>query len=115
MDPPRDPDELSWLLPWEEVTNPAPIETELGRELVCGHVLFGRRVVAIGRRIDQDDVLFFLPDGPQPYAVVHLTWHGLPEHDTRWPSTRVFPSLAAWIHGCMQPDHEDYPDNSDDA
>ncbi len=115
MERPLDLHDLVWMLPWEAATDPAPIEAELGRELVRGHVLFGRRAVCIGRRIDQDDVLFFLPDGPQPYAVVHLTWHGVKERDTRWPSTRLFPSLAAWIGERMQPDHDDYPDDADDT
>lgn len=112
-DLPPDLLDLVWLLPWEVASNSATCEAELARELVSGHVLFGRRAVCVGRRVDQDDVLLFLPDGPQTYAVVHLTWHGVPEHDVRWPSTRLYTSLAAWIRDGMLPDHADYPDDDD--
>jgi hypothetical protein len=32
--------------------------------------------VAVARRVDQDDVLFWLPAGPTLLAVVHLTYSG---------------------------------------
>jgi len=50
------------------------MEAELRREMSKGHVLFGRSVAAIGRRVDNDDVLFYLGDVPPRFAVVHLTY-----------------------------------------
>ena len=57
---------IDWLEPWQPVTDGDPLVAELHRELCPRHVLYGRRVVALGRRCGTDDVLFRVLDGPQP-------------------------------------------------
>ena len=66
-------DDFEWLEPWVPVADQdrEGMERELTHELAAGHVLFGRKACAIGRRNDQDDVLFVV-DGPRQFAVVHL-------------------------------------------
>jgi hypothetical protein len=81
------------------------VESELARELAPGHVLAGRRAVAVGRRADNDDVLFHLPDGPALLAVVHLTWTGQREWRPAWPHTVLYHTVAEFVERCMRPDH----------
>ena len=88
---------IEWLVPWNAVDarGAAGVEGELARELGPGHPLHGKRVRALGRRQDCDDVLFELLDSGE-CAVVHLTWTSSPpEQDSRWPGTSIFSSLAA--------------------
>jgi len=70
-------------------------EAELLRESKPGHALFGIPVAAIGRRYDQDDVLFELLDGSGRVAEVHLTWTGERERPP-WPGTTLFASFEDW-------------------
>lgn len=95
--------ELDWLDPWRPT--PPGLETELARELGPGHVLAGRRAVAVGRRMDNDDVLFYLPDGPALLAVVHLTWTGQRERTADWPHAELYQSVAEFAERRMRPDH----------
>ena len=102
MSLPIDLRELQWLAPWAPTD--APLEEELRRELGPGHVLAGRAARAVARRSDDDDVLFLLPDGPAPLAVVHLTWQGSQERDARWPATRLLASVEEFVAEVMRPD-----------
>jgi hypothetical protein len=95
--------ELEWLDPWSP-TAPG-LESELAREIGPGHVLAGRRAIAVGRRVDNDDVLFHLPDGPALLAVVHLTWTGQRERSPEWPATALYRSVAEFAERRMRPDH----------
>ena len=95
--------EVEWLDPWRP-TAPG-LEAELAREVGPGHVLAGRRAVAVARRVDNDDVLFHLPDGPALLAVVHLTWTGRREQKPQWPYTELYHSVAEFAERCMGPDH----------
>jgi hypothetical protein len=68
-------DRIEWLQPWEAIDEDADrFSAELHREMCPQHCLYGRKVIALGRRKDLDDFLFRVLDGPQPYAIVHLTW-----------------------------------------
>lgn len=68
---------------------------ELARELPSGHVLEGEETLeVVGRRGDQDDVLFLLRDGR--LAIVHLTWAGPREPSPPYPRTRFVASWAEW-------------------
>ena len=99
----------SWLEPWIPVDcegSRRGLEAELSRELAPGHPLFGIPVIALGKRQDQDDVRFALPDGR--VAEVHLTWVSQGEVDARWPSTAFHPFLAAWAGQSMQRDHAEH-------
>jgi hypothetical protein len=98
---------VEWLEPWTSFRSEG-FQEELRNEVNSKHPLSGRQAITVGRRIDCDDVLFFLPDNPDPLAVVHLTWRMKTESDSRWPSTSFFRSLDDWIENCMNPDHRDY-------
>lgn len=98
--------DIEWLEPWYEAHG--GLEAELERETGAGHPLSGRRAVSVGRRDDCDDVLFFLPDGPQPLAVVHLTWSGRRESSPQWPQTTFYSSVEDWVERCMRPDHLEF-------
>lgn len=66
---------IDWLEPWEPLcTAPDCFENELYHEVCEHHILFGRKVSAIGRRYDCDDILFQVLDTDFNYAVVHLTY-----------------------------------------
>jgi hypothetical protein len=102
---------LQWLEPWEPA---APgLEAELQREVGAGHPLFGREAISVGRRGDQDDVLFFLPGDPFPLAVVHLTWAGRRERNPEWPHTSFYSSLEDWGDMRMVPDNLEYHGGSE--
>jgi len=103
---PDDIRRVEWLPPWK-ATDEA-LDVELRREVGRGHPLEGRRAVAIARRMDQDGVLFWLPDRPGLVASVHLTWRGVRERDPRFPWTRIYDSVADWIEQEMRVDHADY-------
>jgi hypothetical protein len=80
------------------------------------HVLYGRQAIAVGRRYDNDDVLFYLPDGPAMLAVVHLTWSTqTPEPDARIPWTDLYQSVQEWIDQRMIPDAEERERGSADS
>ena len=84
-------------------------QERLAKEAGPGHVLSGRPVIAVGRRMDSDDVLFFLPGGPAMLAVVHLTWSTrTPEADPRFPHTDLYQSVAQWIEKRMIPDGNEF-------
>jgi hypothetical protein len=90
---------VAWPHPFSPIAyaddKPA-FEAELRREVKPGHPLFGLPVAAVGRRYDQDDVLFELLDGSGRVAQVHLTWAGERERPP-WPGTALFDSFAAWV------------------
>ena len=94
---------MHWLSPWEPCEG--GFEAELRREVGPGHVLYGLRAVAIARRRDDDEVLFHVPHGPLPLAVVHLSWADRPAPEPILPETELYPSLRDWAERCMEPDH----------
>jgi hypothetical protein len=98
---------VHWPYPFSPVAHPEDklaLEAELRRELKAGHPLFGLPVAAIGRRYDQDDVLFEILDGSGRVAEVHLTWAGEREKPP-WPGTVLFDSFAEWVETVR----EEYP------
>ena len=105
-DVPAEIHRIGWLAPWEPTE--AKLDVELEREVGPGHSLHGRRAVAVARRRDQDDVLFWLPDGPALLAVVHLTWTGQRERSPAWPFVILYSSIEDWIERGMRPDHAEY-------
>jgi hypothetical protein len=72
------------------------LEAELCRELKPGHPLFELPTRALGRRFDQDDVLFEILDGSDRVAQVHLSWEGEREKPP-WPATALFNSFDEWV------------------
>ena len=108
MTVPGDVSEIPWREPWAPIPSPQ-FEERLAKEAGRKHVLYKRRVVAVGRRQDNDDVLFYLPDGPAVLAVVHLTWSTrTPEPDSRFPWTDLYQSVQEWIDQRMIPDAEEW-------
>jgi hypothetical protein len=88
---------MEWCEPWRPITQAdecAALEAELRAELGSKHPLFGLSAIAIGRRDDQDDVVFALDDGR--IAEVHLTWRRSREMDPSYPQTAIYPSLVHW-------------------
>jgi hypothetical protein len=104
--------DINWAEPWGPLAPAAgDLRAELHRELSPSHPLFGVTVAAIGRRSDCDDVLFQLLDGSNRVAVVHLTWRGRPEEDSRWPDTVVYGSLQDWVDRGMKADNQEFTAN----
>ena len=83
----------------------AVLETELSREVAPEHPLYALSAVAIGRRIDCDDVLFQLRGSSQMLAVVRLTWCGEPESDFAAPPVRFYRNWHHWSRECMLRDN----------
>jgi hypothetical protein len=102
---------IQWLEPWHSTS--AGLESELEKEISPTHPLFKLKAISAGGRHDRDDVLFFLPDGPFPLAVVHLTWTGHTEKNPAWPHTTFYSSLDDWVERCMKPDHLEFECGSD--
>lgn len=90
--------ESRWIAPWQACDAATPEEAvaaELYREVGAGHVLAGMKVKPLGRRQDQDDMLFALQDGSGRLAVVHLTYSQKTERDARVPHTEIY---SDWSH-----------------
>jgi hypothetical protein len=109
----RNTESTGLISPWESASdNKLNIENELQKELCEKHILFGVKAETIGKRVDRDDYLFFLPDYAYRFAVVHLTWSGRTEKDEHWPSTRVYSDFEEWKVKCMVKDYLDYADET---
>jgi hypothetical protein len=88
-------EDYSWDGDWSGIESEeerARLEAELSRECCPGHVLFGRKGTAVGRRWKRDDVLFKLADGR--FAQVHLTWYV--ESSPDWPNGEIYATFEDW-------------------
>jgi len=72
------------------------------------HILWGRELQAIGRRLDSDDVLFEICEDVKQYAEVHLTYASMPESNPEFPWTTLFSSIDDWICRGMMKDHREW-------
>ena len=81
-------------------------ESELIREIGPEHPLYQANAKLIARRFDRDDALFQLDDGR--VALVHLTWSGQPQLDTRSLDLVIYESLEAWEESRLAVDHADW-------
>lgn len=102
-------EEILWRLPWRKIQFAAEIsgvQNQLELEITDVHPLSGKAPVAIGRRVDCDDVLVKLKNGS--YANVHLVWgsgpDALPEHYPVFTSYETIDELIA----AMSQDSVDY-------
>jgi hypothetical protein len=95
-------EKVDWLDPW--YYSGSGLESELIQEVATGHPLFQVKAVAVGRRKDNDDVLFLLPDHDPPLAVVHLTWRH--ENNPKWPYTEFFQSVKDFVEQKMKVDFD---------
>ncbi|MDP4147012.1 MAG: hypothetical protein Q8936_21480 [Bacillota bacterium] len=99
-----------FLDPWEEIeSNNLYFESELYKELSKEHKLFGIKVKAIARKCD--DILFYLNNDCDNYALVHLTWKGKSEENPHWPVAKLFSNLEEWKVLHMIPDYIEYYDS----
>lgn len=83
-----------FLAPWIPINSKGHLEDELSREVSDKHLLFGKKVHAIAKREDRDDVLFELI-GENKYAITHLTWKGAKENSSEYPRTELFNNWTA--------------------
>lgn len=109
---------IDWLEPWsccwlEKKEMAETFESELRNELCQAHALFPfrRTARAIAKRDDCDDVLFFLPDAKEQFAVVHLTWSMRRESDPTWPKTTFLQSLSDFVAHELIPTHHDWSES----
>jgi|EndMetStandDraft_4_1072995.scaffolds.fasta_scaffold176510_2 hypothetical protein len=75
-------------VPWH--WDDTDLTTQLRRELPLDHKLVFKKVRSIGRRQDNDDVLFEIEDDHYKYAVVHLTWAQNRLKDNSYPTTEFY-------------------------
>jgi hypothetical protein len=91
--------DIHWMAPWRAIQFDAEVpgvQRQLDMEITATHPLFGQGAVAVGRRIDNDDVVAILSDGT--YVNVHLVWGrsgGGPFAD-EFPSWLAYDSLEAF-------------------
>ena len=84
------------------------LDAELHKEMVPGHVLEGCEAHAIGRRCDNDDVLYVLGDGDHAYAVVHPMWRRIREEDAACPGASVLLNAADMMARLIEIDAADF-------
>ena len=82
-----------YIEPWIKLDSVDSFMEEINKELNENHVLYGKLLKPIARRIDNDDVLFEVQDEQIYYAVVHLTWTRKKEADPRWPKIKIYSSI----------------------
>jgi len=100
---------INWLEPWDSLcADPSCFEKELYKEVGAQHILYGKKVTALGRRYDCDEVLFQVSDSEFYFVVVHLTYTAKSDEDPNYPRTKVYKNLNDWIDKCMISDHSEY-------
>ena len=68
------------------------------REITPGHLLDGKRVRTFAwRNGATDDVLFQHIDDPGRFTVVHLSWSGCTEIDTRHPTVEFDGTFVGFL------------------
>ncbi|CAG9607661.1 hypothetical protein [Pseudoneobacillus rhizosphaerae] len=68
---------------------------ELKKELSPSHILYGKNAVAVARRQDNDDVVYWINELNQ-YAIVHLTY--TKENRSEYPKTQFFTLMELKKH-----------------
>ncbi|QAS59198.1 hypothetical protein C7B90_00165 [Lysinibacillus fusiformis] len=63
------------------------LNEELKKELSPQHILYGKEAIAVARREDNDDVIFWI-EKMNKYAVVHLTYSI--ETSSEYPITSLY-------------------------
>lgn len=102
-------DELHLLEPWYSLPDIDPqLSQELYREISKDHILYNKKVNAVARRQDNDDVLFELTDSKNKYAIIHLTWKSKTEKDSNYPMTQLFENWLDLYNDRIVPDHESF-------
>lgn len=104
---------LQWLEPWTSFAG-AGLEAELKREVGSEHPLYEQEAVCVGRRADNDDVLFYLPNAVVPLAVVSLNREAN-INSAELPATNFYYSIEDFINERMKPDYIDFTRGSFEA
>lgn len=100
--------DAKFLEPWYPIeSNNEMFERELYNEICKDHILYGKKVKAIARRHDCDDVLFLLLNLEPKVAVVHLTYSISKEMDPSWPRTKIYGDIQKWAIESMMPQHRE--------
>ncbi|HHB2103583.1 TPA: hypothetical protein ACOQ5I_002762 [Bacillus cereus] len=75
--------------PWWVIPNNLAevLNNELNRELSTKHILYGKKAVAVAKREDNDDVIYWIIE-LEKYAIVHLTYTN--ETSSEYPKTQLF-------------------------
>jgi hypothetical protein len=105
--------------PWEtiSVTQKILLENELAAEIgtsngasTSPHILTTYKYSALGRCSTNDDVLFAIhhPTADFQFAVVHLTWRGNTENNSRWPITSFYVDFEEFRRTVMLRDKADW-------
>lgn len=90
MLPSKEIQELPEQLPVPWYWTDTDLVEQLLIEIPKRHVLFNKQCITIGRRQDNDDVLFQINDDAFQYAVVHLTWSRNRSSDLNYPRTKLY-------------------------
>lgn len=98
---------IEFLSPWMEMRNAKTLETELNKEIGKNHLLFEKGLEIIGKREDCDDVVCKILDS-EKLAVVHLTWSGKEESNSKLPYTEIFDHWTNFYEERVLVDHEDF-------
>jgi hypothetical protein len=98
--------DFPWLQPWQPISKQGreAYRLELELELTPSHPLYDQHFTPIARTCDGDDILVELRGTACRFVVVHLTFTGRPEPDSRWPRSIFFRDVDDWIMRCMIPD-----------
>ena len=96
--------------PWELIDSSLGdgIKDELLKEINGDHPLHKVNCEPVAKRIDNDDVLFRINPHLCEYAVVHLTWSGKKEVDSKWPHVDFFADTDDLYKERLKPDYEEY-------
>ncbi len=92
-----------------ELSEAERYEDEYAVEIEKGHALYGVPVRAIALRDNTGEVLYELLRHLCNYAVVKLTWSGLPETDTGKPEFRIYVDDADLRGEPSKPFDDDIP------
>jgi hypothetical protein len=104
--------QIDFQEPWEAIKGRQEalrLEEEIYKEIASNSVLSNRKICAIARRIDCDDVLIAVPDNKTDIqiAMIHLTWSGKQE-TAPWPKVLFFTSWQEFVNKQMIPDATEY-------
>jgi len=89
---------------WTDVS----LNDRLASETGVNHILYGKKVLTLARRNDNDDVLYEVFAMDFKYAVVHLTWSNNNHEDGRWPMTETYKDWQDVYQNRLITDYQDY-------
>jgi hypothetical protein len=102
-------DSILYLKPWVQVLSDNEVfEEELRKEIAKKHILHGKNLKVIGRRLDNDDILIELDDESSRFAVVHLTWAKHVEANPSYPYTELLTNWVEVYNKRKVPEQETY-------